>query len=110
MAGAGASECGMMRCYFVLVHGKFVYHVKPAPSGMQHEGVFAARCLFARDEEDARERALCRVKRSLSKYNPDIRDGLISARLEVEEVEPDSWYKAFYRANWGHVFYRENIP
>jgi hypothetical protein len=103
----GAASRKMMRCYYVLVHGKFVYHVKPAPSGIQHEGVFASRCLFARDEDDARDRALRRVNRSLSEYNADIRDGLVSVRLEVEDVEPDSWYKAFYRANKGHVFYRE---
>jgi len=95
-----------MRCFYVLVHGQFAYHVKPAPSGVESEGVFASRCLFAHDEADAVERALGRVRRSLAKWNPDIRDGLISVRLDAEEVEPVEWWKAFYRANRGHVFYK----
>jgi hypothetical protein len=43
----------------------------------------------------------------LEKWNADIRDGLISVELEAEEVEPAEWWKAFYRANRGHIFYRE---
>ena len=101
------AEKRMMRCFFVMIHGRFIYHVNPAPSGVKSQGVFAARCLFAQNEADASAKALARVEKSLAKWNPDIRNGLISVSLDVEEVAPEGWWKAFYRANRGHVFYRE---
>lgn len=97
-----------MRCFYVLVHGEFEYLVDPVPSGLDLEGFYASRCLFAHDSEDAIQRALAKVRRGLSKWNSDIRDGLVSVRLDADEVEPCKWWHAFRQFNRGHVFYSKS--
>ena len=94
-----------MRCYLVLVHGLFDYHLKPLPSGLDFQGFYAGRSVFARDEPHARERAFARVRKGLSAWNADVRDGLVSLRLEAEEISQVPLWYAFRRSNKGHTFY-----
>ena len=94
-----------MRCYLVLVHGIFDYHVKPAPSGMDVEGFFAGRSVLARDEEQAKERAFAKVKSGLAAWNADVRDGLVSVRLDAEDVSRVPFWYVLRRVNRGHTFY-----
>jgi hypothetical protein len=96
-----------MRCFYVLVHGRFDYHVDPVPTGLDIEGFYASRCLFAHNADEAVQKAFAKVKNGLDDWNTDIRDGLISIRFAADEVEPCAWWHAFRRFNRGHVFYAE---
>ena len=94
-----------VRCYLVLVHGIFDYHVKPLPSGMDFEGFFAGRSVLARNKDQAKERAFSKVETGLAEWNADIRDGLVSIRLEAEDVSLVPFWYALRRVNRGHTFY-----
>jgi hypothetical protein len=94
-----------MRCYLVLVHGLFDYHVKPLSSGLDLTGFYAGRSVFAQDEQDAAQRALAKVKNGLARWSTDIRDGLVSVRLEVEDVSRVPLWHVLRRSNRGHTFY-----
>ena len=96
-----------MRCYLVMIHGVFEYHLKPPPSGLDLDGFYAGRSLFARDENEAQQRAFERVKDSLSEWNADIRDGLVSLRLEADYINRVPFWYAFRRSNRSHIFYGE---
>ena len=97
-----------MRCYLVMIHGTFEYHLRPMPSGLDLSGFYAGRSLFACDEIEAEQRAFVSVKRSLSAWNADIRDGLVSLRLEVEEINRVPFWYVFKRSNRGHIFYGDD--
>lgn len=96
-----------MRCYYVLVHGELQYHLDREATGLQSKGFVAARCLFARNAEEATFKAFAKVTRGLAERNADIRDGLISVKFEAEEVEVTNWWNAFRRFNRSHAFYQE---
>jgi hypothetical protein len=94
-----------MQCYRVLVHGVFDYNLKPVPSGLDLNGFYAGRSLFARDELEAERRAFLSVRKSLSAWNEDIRDGLVSLRLNADEINRVPFWYVFKRSNRGHIFY-----
>jgi hypothetical protein len=94
-----------MRCYLVLVHGVFVYHVKPLPTGLDLTGFYAGRTVFARNEDHATQRAFATVKIGLAKWNIDVRDGLVSTRLDADEVSLVPFWYLFRRSNRAHTFY-----
>ena len=99
------ADAPAMRCYLVLVHGTFHFHMKPVPTGLDLTGFYAGRSAFARDGRHATESAFASVKRSLAEWNADIRDGLVSTRLEAEEVSSVPFWYVLRRSNRGHIFY-----
>jgi hypothetical protein len=94
-----------MRCYLVMVHGVFDYHVKPLASGLDLAGFYAGRSVLARDQQDAVQRAFAKVDKGLARWSSDIRDGLVSVRLEADDVEPVPLWYVLRRSNRGHAFY-----
>ena len=92
----------------VMVHGVFEYHVKPPPSGLDLDGFYAGRSLFARNEDEAQQQAFAKLKGSLSEWNVDIRNGLVSLRLEADYINRVPFWYAFRRSNRSHIFYGEN--
>ena len=94
-----------MRCYLVMVHGVFDYHVKPLASGFDLTGFYAGRSVYARDERDAALRAFIQINKGLARWSDDIREGLVSVRLEAEDVERVPFWYVLRRSNRGHAFY-----
>ena len=94
-----------MHCYLVKVHGVFEYHVKPLASGFDLIGFYAGRAVFARTKRDATQRALAQVSQGLVRFSDDTRKGLVSARLEAEDVRCVPFWYALRRPNRGHTFY-----
>ena len=94
-----------MRCYLVMVHGVFEYHVKPLASGFDLIGFYAGRSVLARDEHDATQRAFAQIDTELARLNDDIREGRVSVRVEAEEVERVPLWNLVRRSNRGHTFY-----
>jgi|GEM_PF-1778045 len=97
----------LMRCYYVLVHGKLDWNVAPPTEGevYQPEGFYCHRFVLASGGESAGKIAFERVRTNLDRSGRWLSDGSATLTLEAEEVRSAPLHKLIKPDNRGHTFY-----
>ncbi|WP_131819228.1 hypothetical protein [Sphingomonas jatrophae] len=101
------SLIGLMRCYYVFVHGKLEWLV-PATNPeetSQPRGFYCHRHVLAADEEAAVRKAFKRVRSNLDRGCTWVTSGRAILSLEADEVSEDAFHKLLKPDMRGHVFY-----
>ena len=98
-----------MRCFHVLVHGRFRLLAEPGPADdpalVTPAGFYCHRYVLAADEAQAAASALRRVRENLDRRIGWIRSGLATLELEAEEISVAPLRKLLKPDNRGHSFY-----
>ena len=92
-----------LKCFRILVHGVFEYHLGQEPRwGM---GFYATRHILAYSESSAAQRAIERIRNKFVKLDCNFASEAISITFEADEVTAVSFFGLLLRVNRGHSFY-----
>ena len=102
----------VVRCFYVLVHGKLRWRTEPAitddPDDFRPTGFYCHRYVLASDRDGARDKVFRRVREDLEQQTGWVRNGLATVDLEAEEVADAAMHKLLKPDNRGHTFYNED--
>ena len=94
-----------MPCYSLLIRGTFDPPMRSGISERDLQGFYASRCLFARNEQLAIQRAFADVRTRLAEQNDGVRSGAISVRLHAEEMGRAPFWSVLRASNRSFIFY-----
>ena len=97
----------MVRCFAVLIQGRFERRVRLGPDEIETRGFYTTRWVLATTEEDAVRKAFRSAKRELQGWS-DVRDGLVGTEMEAESTEPGSWWRWLKGGGRGFSFYTDD--
>jgi hypothetical protein len=98
-----------MRCYYVLVHGRFHWNAAPTSDDVsQPRGFYCDRYVLASDEECAIQIAFGQVRANLYSDSRWLSDGSATLDLEAEEIFKAPIYRLLKADNRGHTFYEQD--
>ena len=103
----GTTERGMMRCYFVFVHGQLDWITAPSsePDTSQPLGFYCWRYVLAKNEGDATKIAFKRVREHLDRSSRWLSNNHARLTLEADDVQTASITKLLKPDNRGFAFY-----
>ena len=93
----------LMRRFRVLIHGAFSARVKLAHE-VDARGFYTTRWVVAADKQTSVSKAFQSTRRELEQRS-DVRDGLVTAEMEAEGVDPGSWWRWLRGGGRGFAFY-----
>jgi hypothetical protein len=88
-----------------LIHGAFTAHVRLVPE-VEARGFYTTRWVLARNEAEAAKKAFRSARQELNQWS-DLRDGLVSVTMEVEEIGPGSIWRWLRGGGRGFTFYEQ---
>jgi hypothetical protein len=94
----------LVRCFRVLIHGRFERLVRLGPADVQTRGFYTTRWVVAGTNDGATRKAFASAKRELQQW-ADIRDGLVGIDMEAEDVSAGSWWRWLRGGGKGFAFY-----
>lgn len=101
----------MMRCFYVLVHGRIRWHPSKRASvaigADQPSGFWCHRYVFADDEKVAQDKAFQRVADNLEREFGWLSSGAALLDFDAAEVSVAPIHKLLKPDNKGHTFYVE---
>lgn len=95
-----------MRCFLVLIHGAFRPRLNFGAELSAH-GFYTTRWVVTSNKQTAIAKAFKSARRELMEAQADIRDHLVSIEMEVEQVEPGSWWRWLKGGGRGFSFYTD---
>lgn len=95
-----------MRIFAVLIHGAFSSNVQLSAESPFAQGFYTTRWVLAPSETAAGKKAFRSAKEELNKWS-DLRDGLVSVRMNVEEVRSGSFWRWLRGGGRGFSFYTD---
>ena len=81
-----------MRIYSVRIHGTFNANVRMHTDELFARGFYTTRWVLAGNEAEATKKAFGSARQELSEWS-DLRDGLVSVMMEVEDIGPGSVWR-----------------
>jgi hypothetical protein len=99
----------IMRCFYVLMHGRLRWQAEEAStqneSATRPQGFYCHRYVLASGEDQAEVTAFRRVRETLEKQTGWLGAGLAALELEAEELTAAPMYRLLRPDNRGHTFY-----
>ena len=96
-----------VRCFVVLIHGRFKRRVRLGPDEIDTRGFYTTRWVLADDEEDAVRKAFRSAERELQRWS-DVRDGIVGTDMEAERIGPGSWWRWLKGGGRGFAYYTDD--
>ena len=100
-------DTGPVTCFQIRIHGRFDVQVTGGSTPCSARGFVTTRWVVAASVETAIQKAFRSAKRELNQW-PDVRHGLVSIRMEAEEVCYGSWWRWLKGGGRGFGFYEKD--
>jgi hypothetical protein len=97
----------LVNCFQVRIHGEFDVHVAGGSTPWSARGFVTTRWVVAAGVENAVQKAFRSARRELDQWS-DVRDGLVSIRMEADEVRRGSWWRWLRGGGRGFAFYEKD--
>jgi hypothetical protein len=110
VAGRHLPQDAVVRCYYVLVHGRLEWSQgarwqDDESEGERPLGFYCHRYVLASSIDEARSKAFERVRQNFEREMGWTGAGLAGLELEAEEISTAPMHKVLIPGNRGHAFY-----